>query len=86
MLPIGAPSTSQDIPIGNYSNSGGSNNNDMAMLMSLLPGVNITSGGAPQQVGSLNQGSQLGGDKWNGNRLPQQQYKKDEQQRSGNIW
>ena len=86
MLPIGAPSTSQDIPIGNYSNSGGSNNNDMAMLMSLLPGVNITSGGAPQRVGSLNQGSQLGGDKWNGNRLPQQQYKKDEQQRSGNIW
>lgn len=83
MMPIGAPS-SQGITIGSYSNGG--NNSDMALLQSLLPGVNITSGAAPQQVGSL-QGTQLGGDKWNGSGvLSQQQYSKDEQQRSGNIW
>lgn len=83
MLPIGAPS-SQGLTIGSY-NSGGGNNSDMALLQSLLPGVNITSGAASQQVGSLNQGSQLGGDKWNGG-LSQQHYNNDEQQRSGNIW
>ncbi|KAL3769741.1 hypothetical protein ACHAWO_009913 [Cyclotella atomus] len=83
MMPIGAPS-SQGITIGSYNNGG--NNSDMALLQSLLPGVNITSGAAPQQVGSL-QGTQLGGDKWNGSGvLSQQQYSKDEQQRSGNIW
>ena len=76
LLPIGAPSGSQGITIGSY-NTGGGNNNDMALLQSLLPGVNITSGATPQQVGSLNQGSQLGADKWNG---------QQEQKRSGNIW
>eukprot|EP00804_Cyclotella_cryptica_P027651 CCRYP_010278-RA/>CCRYP_010278-RA protein AED:0.03 eAED:0.03 QI:129/0.66/0.5/1/0.66/0.5/4/210/816 len=91
MLPIGAPSGSQGITIGSYA-SGGGNNSDMALLQSLLPGVNITSGNAyrpaaPQQVGSLQQGSQLGGDKWNGGASSQQQYNPDqEQHRSGNIW
>lgn len=46
LQPIGAPSASQGggIPIGGYSTGGG--NNDMALLQSLLPGVNITSGNA----------------------------------------
>lgn len=83
MLPIGAPSCSQGVTIGSYASGG--NNSDMALLQSLLPGVNITSGATPQQVGSLNQASQLGGDKWNGG-LSHQQYNNDEQQRSGNIW
>jgi hypothetical protein len=87
MLPIGAPSGSQGITIGSYASVGG-NNSDMALLQSLLPGVNITSGNAyrpaaSQQVGSL----QHGGDKWNGGGSSQQQYNPDqEQRRSGNIW
>jgi hypothetical protein len=84
MLPIGAPSGSQGITIGSYS-SGGGNSSDMALLQSLLPGVNITSGNAyrpaaPQQVGSI------GGDNWNGAVSSQQQYNSDQDQRSGNIW
>mmetsp|Transcript_21881 Transcript_21881/g.52907 ORF Transcript_21881/g.52907 Transcript_21881/m.52907 type:complete len:867 (+) Transcript_21881:104-2704(+) len=50
LQPIGAPSQgvvgsvgSSGIPIGGYSGGG---NNDMALLQSLLPGVNITSGNA----------------------------------------
>jgi hypothetical protein len=78
MLPIGAPSGSQGITIGSYASGGG--NSDMALLQSLLPGVNITTGNTYQTaapVGGLNQG-------WNGG---QQQYNTDqEQQRSGNIW
>lgn len=91
MLPIGAPSGSQGITIGSYASVGG-NNSDMALLQSLLPGVNITSGNAyrpaaSQQVGSLQQGTRLGGDKWNGGGSSQQQYNPDqEQRRSGNIW
>lgn len=96
LQPIGAPSSAQSVPIGGYT---GGSNNDMALLQSLLPGVNITSGNAhraaapqyhnqqqPVGVASLNQGSTA---QWNqGNQQQQQQQQQaQEQQRSGNtIW
>ena len=108
MLPIGAPGSSQGgLAIGGYGGGvgvggiGGGNSSDMALLQSLLPGVNITSGNAyrpaaPQQpvgVGSLNQGSRpIGSEKWNGglnsNNVgsAQQEHPNQDQQRSGNIW
>ncbi len=96
LQPIGAQSASFQgggIPIGGYSNGGG--NHDMALLQSLLPGVNITSGNAyrpaapqhhqyqqPVGVGGLNHVQ------WsNGKNTAQQQHEqRQQQQRSGNIW
>mmetsp|Transcript_16486 Transcript_16486/g.34267 ORF Transcript_16486/g.34267 Transcript_16486/m.34267 type:complete len:891 (-) Transcript_16486:190-2862(-) len=109
MLPIGAHNISQGgVPIGGFGSnvgvggiSGGNNSSDMALLQSLLPGVNITSGNAyrpaaPQQpvgVGGLNQGNRpIGSDKWHGglnansNGSVQQDRRNQDQQRSGNIW
>jgi hypothetical protein len=75
-----------------------SGNSDMALLQSLLPGVNVTSGNtylpaAPQYghtqqpvgVASLNQGSA----QWNGgnnNNAQQHQQQQQAQQRGSNIW
>jgi hypothetical protein len=83
------------IPLSGYSNGGG--NHDMALLQSLLPGVNITSGNAyrpaaPQQhqfqqstgVGELNN------DQWSNNNsvgMGQQHDTQQQQRKSGgNIW
>jgi len=83
------------IPLSGYSNGGG--NHDMALLQSLLPGVNITSGNAyrpaaPQQhqfqqsagVGELNH------DQWSNNNsvgMGQQHDTQQQQRKSGgNIW
>jgi hypothetical protein len=82
-------------PLSGYSNGGG--NHDMALLQSLLPGVNITSGNAyrpaaPQQqqfqqstgVGELNN------DQWSNNNsvgMGQQHDTQQQQRKSGgNIW
>ncbi|KAL7467104.1 hypothetical protein ACHAXS_007369 [Conticribra weissflogii] len=109
MLPIGSQNNSQGrVSIGGYGSnvgvggiSGGNNSSDMALLQSLLPGVNITSGNAyrpaaPQQpvgVGGLNQGNRpIGSDKWHGGLNAntvgsvQQDHRNQDQQRSGNIW
>lgn len=91
ILPIG--SSQGGLTVGGFANgaANGGNSNDVALLQSLLPGVNITSGNAyrpaaPQQpvgVGGLNQGS----DHWNGGGSAQQNERPThEQQRSGNIW
>ena len=96
LQPIGSQSASFQgggVPIGGYSSGGG--NHDMALLQSLLPGVNITSGNAyrpaapqhhqyqqPVGVGGLNHVQ------WsNGNNTTQQPHEqRQQQQRSGNIW
>jgi len=98
LQPIGTHSSSFQgvgIPIGGYSSGGG--NHDMALLQSLLPGVNITSGNAyrpaapqhhqyqqPVGVGGLNHAQ------WNNGKFTtgtvQQHDQRQQQQRSGNIW
>ena len=97
LQPIGAPQGGigglggSSIPISGFSGGGG--NSDMALLQSLLPGVNITSdnGGLPQQqlnmqpvgVGGLNSGQwQSGG---NASASSQQQQNK-QQDHNSNIW
>ncbi|KAL7542319.1 hypothetical protein ACHAXR_013302, partial [Thalassiosira sp. AJA248-18] len=92
MQPIGSPAQGGGVPIGGYGN-----HNDVALLQSLLPGVNITSGNAhlpaapqyhnqqqPVGVASLNQAQ------WNQGNTPgsaQQQQDQQQAQRSGNaIW
>ncbi|KAL9180359.1 hypothetical protein ACHAXT_008329 [Thalassiosira profunda] len=92
--PIGASGTSQGgggVPLTGFS----SGNNDVALLQSLLPGVNITSGNAfqpaapqypsqqPVGVGSLNQTSV----QWNqGSNSGQGQQQQDQRRGGGNIW
>jgi hypothetical protein len=71
---------------------GGGSNNDMALLQTLLPGVNITSGNNPYRpsaqqqpvgVGGLNQSS----DQWNGGFNNGTQDQQQQQQQRGNgIW
>ncbi|KAL3816173.1 LOW QUALITY PROTEIN: hypothetical protein ACHAXA_005509 [Cyclostephanos tholiformis] len=99
LQPIGAQNASFQgggVPIGGYSSEGG--NHDMALLQSLLPGVNITSGSsyrpaAPQHhlyqqpvgVGGLNHAQWSNGKNTTGT-LQQQHDQRQQQQRSGNIW
>ena len=90
MQPIGAPGGGRAVNgFGGVGAVGGGNNNDVALLQSLLPGVNITSGNAYRQsaqqqpvgVGGLNQTS----DQWirgNNNTGASQ----EQQQRGNNIW
>jgi hypothetical protein len=70
---------------------GGGSNNDMALLQTLLPGVNITSGNTPYRppaqqqpvgVGGLNQSS----DQWNGGINYGTQDQQQQQQRGNGIW
>ncbi|KAL7430339.1 hypothetical protein ACHAXH_003075, partial [Discostella pseudostelligera] len=99
LQPIGAPSVGGGITIGGYSSGVG---NDMALLQSLLPGVNITSGNsyhpAPprhpqyQQQQMRQQAVGVGGlnsSQWNsGNNNSEvaRQQHEQQQQRSSNIW
>jgi hypothetical protein len=99
--PIGANSASFQgggIPIGGYSSGGG--NHDMALLQSLLPGVNITSGNAyrpaapqhqqfqqPVGVGGLKHAQWSNGKNTAGTlHQHEQRQQQQQQQRSGNIW
>ena len=103
LQPIGANSASfqgDGIPIGGYSSGGG--NHDMALLQSLLPGVNITSGNAyrpaapqhhqyqqPVGVGGLNHAQWNNGKNTTGTlqqHEQRQQQQQQQQQSSGNIW
>ncbi|KAL7545731.1 hypothetical protein ACHAWF_009084 [Thalassiosira exigua] len=110
LRPIGAPSTHQGVgavgvggggvPLGGYSGGGG-NNNDMALLQSLLPGVNITSGnpyrpaapqyhGAPQPPGNSQQQpvgvASLNQGSAQWNGGANNAGQQQEQQRGSNIW
>jgi hypothetical protein len=96
MQPIGAPGGGRAVNNG-FSGGvgaigGGGSNNDVALLQSLLPGVNITSGNTfhqptqqqPVGVGGLNRTSDLwiGGNHNNNNAGASQ----DKQQRGNGIW
>lgn len=103
LQPIGAPSSSQvvgglgggGISIGGFSSGG---NSDMALLQSLLPGVNITSGNAyrpaaPQQNQYQQQQVQqpvgvggLNSAQWGGANNSASAQQQQEQQRTSNIW
>eukprot|EP00984_Skeletonema_dohrnii_P001911 scaffold646_cov131-Skeletonema_dohrnii-CCMP3373.AAC.6 len=95
MQPIGAPGGGRAVNngfSGGVGAIGGGNNNDVALLQSLLPGVNITSGNTYRQsaqqqpvgVGGLNQTSDLwiGGNNNNNNAGASQ----EQQQRGNGIW
>jgi hypothetical protein len=97
--PIGGQGAGDCITIGGYSGGGG--NNDMALLQSLLPGVNITSGdsfrpAAPQhphyQLQQLHkQTVGVGGlnpAQWNSgsDTVGKAQQQNDQHQRDSNIW
>jgi len=96
MQPIGAPGGGRAVNngfSGGVGAIGGGNNNDVALLQSLLPGVNITSGNTYRQsaqqqpvgVGGLNQTSDLwiGGNNNNNNNAGASQ---EQQQRGNGIW
>lgn len=79
------------IPLSGYSNGGG--NHDMALLQSLLPGVNITSGNASRPAAPQQQPmgiSELNNDQWSNNDsvgMGQQHDTQQQQHKSGgNIW
>lgn len=97
--PIGAPGARDGITVGGYSGGGG--NNDMALLQSLLPGVNITSGDSYRPAAPLHPHYQLqqlhkqtvgvGGlnlTQWNSgnNTAGTAQQQNDQHQRTANIW
>ena len=94
LQPIGARG---GITIGGYSNGG--ENSDMALLQSLLPGVNITSGNAYrpaapnhqqyQQLHVRQQSVGVGGlnsPQWSSSNNVPPQHEQQQQQRSSNIW
>jgi len=97
MQPIGAPGGGRAVNNGFAGGIGAiggvNNNNDVALLQSLLPGVNITSGNAygnayhqtaqqqPVGVGGLNQTS----DQWIGGNNTAR-TSQDQQQRGNGIW
>ena len=93
MQPIGAPGGGRAVSNGFSGGVGaiGGGNNDMALLQSLLPGVNITSGNTfrqstqhqPVGVGGLNQTSDL----WiGGNNNNNAGASQEKQQRGNGIW
>eukprot|EP00956_Cyclotella_meneghiniana_P020678 scaffold36759_cov22-Cyclotella_meneghiniana.AAC.1 len=83
MLPIAAPPGAHGNEIGSYEVCG--INNDVTLLQSLLPGVNITTSSSSRQVGIPKQ-DHCGGGNWNCDHCLSTSKESDNQKRYSHIW
>ena len=83
MLPIAAPPGAQGNEIGSYEICG--INDDVTLLQSLLPGVNITTSSSSRQVSIPKQG-QCGGGNWDCDHCLSTSKESDNQKRYSHIW